>query len=253
MIHGSTCLILLVLLLTCGRATAGELLVSAAVSMKNGLEHVGREFERLQPGAKVVFNFGASGDLARQIEAGAPVDVFFPAAAREMDDLEKQGLIMVETRTAVAANSVVLIVPAGEGRSIGSFLDLRRHTVKRVALGSPKSVPAGRYAEEVLQRAGLLDAVRPKAVYAENVRQVLDYVGRGEVDAGIVYRTDALAAAGRVRIAATAPPAGHTPVVYPAAVLTGAKHERLARLFVAFAASRDGRRILEGYGFSGAK
>ena len=245
-----------VLVLCMGSAIAQaepeELTVSAAISLKNAFEEIGRLYQAEQ-GVKVTFNVGASGDLLRQIAGEAPVDVFASAAQKDMDEADRQGLIVSATRSDMAVNSVVLIVPAGAKTSVKSFGGLSAAAVKRIAIGNPKTVPAGRYAEEVFNYYRLLPALRDKLVFAENVRQVLDYVSRGEVDAGVVYATDAAARPEEAKIAATAPEVSHKPVIYPIAVVKGTKNETPARAFIAFVMSHEGQKILQKYGFRTGK
>jgi molybdate transport system substrate-binding protein len=230
-------------------ASTHEITVSAAISLKNAFEEIGKTFMEKHPSAKVIFNFGGSGDLARQIEAGAPVDVFASAAQKDMDDLDQKDMIVKGTRKDFAGNSIVLVIPTKSAIPMTSFNDLRRGEIQKIAIGNPKTVPAGRYAEEVIRYFNLWDVVKDRLIFAENVRQVLDYVARGEVDAGMVYSTDALVRAKEVRIVAEAPEQSHRPVVYPIAVVKGSKKETLAREFIAVVTSREGEKILEKYGF----
>ena len=139
--------------------------------------------------------------------------------------------------------------PAGAKTSLKSFEGLSGAEIKKIAVGNPKTVPAGRYAEEVFGSYKMLPSVKDKFIYAENVRQVLDYVARGEVDAGIVYATDAAARAKEIKIVATAPEASHKPVVYPMAVVKGTKSEADAKAFIALVVSPEGKKILQKYGF----
>jgi molybdate transport system substrate-binding protein len=227
---------------------AGEITVSAAISLKNAFEEIGALYES-RFHTKVLLNFGASGDLAHQIKRGAPVDVFASAAQKDMNELDRQGLILQGTRSNFAANGVVLIVPAESKTDLGSFEGLRAKENGKIAIGNPKTVPAGRYGKEVLVYYKLLTLLKDRIVYAENVRQVLDYVARGEVDAGIAYATDAAIRTKEVRIAASAPEKSHKPVVYPVAVVRGSNNVTTARAFVAFVLSPDGQRILKEYGF----
>jgi molybdate transport system substrate-binding protein len=229
--------------------TDSEIIVSAAISLKNAFEDIGRIFQERNPDAKLLLNFGASGDLARQIEAGAPVDVFASAAQKDMDDLDRKGLIIKGTRKDFAGNKVVLIISAKSAIHPTSFNDLRRGEIQKIAIGNPKTVPAGRYAEEVLRYFDLWEVIKDRLIFAENVRQVLDYVARGEVDAGMVYSTDALVRAKEVRVVAEAPEQSHAPVVYPIAVVMGSKKEVFAREFIAIVTSKEGEKILEKYGF----
>jgi molybdate transport system substrate-binding protein len=225
-----------------------DITVSAAISLKNAFEEIGRIYES-QYGTKCVFNFGASGDLAKQIVGGAPVDVFASAAQKDMDDVNKQGFIVAGTRTDFVANSVVLIVPVGLKTALKSFEGLSATEIKKIAIGNPKTVPAGRYAEEVIGFFQILPSIKDNFIYAENVRQVLDYVARGEVDAGVVYATDAAVRSKEIKIVATAPAASHKPVVYPIAVVKGAKSEADAKAFIALVLSPEGKKILQKQGF----
>jgi len=226
-----------------------ELTVSAAISLKNAFEDIGKLFEAEHKGSKVSFNFGASGDLVRQIEGGAPVDVFASAAQKDMDETEKKGLVVPDSRINFAGNSVVLIEPADSKLSIKTFQDLGLNQVKKIAVGNPKTVPAGRYAEEIFVHFKLLTTIKEKLIYAEHVRQVLDYVARGEVDAGVVYSTDAMVRPKDVKIVATAPEESHSPVIYPAAVLSKTDKQGLAKAFVTFLASEESMKVLKQYGF----
>ena len=226
-----------------------EILVSAAVSLTNTFQEIGNLFKVKQGGVHVLFNFGASGDLARQIIGGAPVDVFASASPKDMDDLDQKDLIIKGSRVNFAGNRIVLITPFRSAFPLTSFHDLTRAEVKRVAIGNPKTVPAGRYAEEVLKYFHLSDAVKDKLIFAGNGRQVLDYVARGEVDAGLVYSTDALVRAKEIKSVAEAPEQSHSPVLYPIAVIKGTRNEVLAKEFIFLVTSREGKTVLEKYGF----
>ena len=152
-----------------------------------------------------------------------------------------------EPRAAFAKNRVVLVIPRnGKAKS---FEDLASSGIKRIAVGNPKTVPAGRYAAEVFDYYKLTSAIKDKLIYAENVRQVLDYVARGEVDAGVVYSTDASVRSTGVSVAAEAPESSHKPVVYPIAVVKGTENEATAKAFVAVVLSKEGTAILKKYGF----
>jgi molybdate transport system substrate-binding protein len=225
-----------------------DITVSAAISLKNAFEEVGKLYE-VQNGTKCVFNFGGSGALAKQIIGGAPVDLFASAAQKDMDDVDKQGLIVSGTRVDFAANSIVLIAPAGIKTSLNSFEGLSAADIKKIAVGNPKTVPAGRYAEEVFGFYRMLASLKDKLIYTENVRQVLDYVVRGEVDAGVVYATDATVGSKEISIIAAAPAASHTPVTYPIAVVKGTKSEADAKAFITLVLSPEGKKILQKYGF----
>jgi molybdate transport system substrate-binding protein len=224
----------------CARPAPTTLTVSVAASLQDAIAEAARAY----PAAHIDFNYGASGALARQIVNGAPVDVFLSAAPKPMDDLAAQGLILPGTRRDLLRNDIVLIGPA-----LRSFTDLATPAVKIIALGDPASVPAGDYGRQVLTALHLWDAVQPKLVLAKDVRQVLSYVGTGNADAGIVYATDAKSAP-NVRVAATAPPGTHTPVVYPVAVIKSTHAPVAARAFAAYLAGPHARSIFEAHGFT---
>jgi molybdate transport system substrate-binding protein len=230
-----------------------EITISAAMSLKSAFEELEKRYEVGHKGVKIMFNFGASGDLRRQIEVGAPIDAFASASKKEMDDLEEKGLVLSGSRIDFASNTVVLVVPLHTKFRIKSFADLGSKEIKRVAMGNPKTSPAGRYAEEVLQYYKLMPAVKDKLIFTENVNQVLDYVARGEVDAGIVYATDFMTRVNDVSIAATAPISSHAPVVYPFALIKGTRNERLTKEFGLLLISGEGRKILKKYGFAPAQ
>lgn len=230
--------------------TQQEILVSAAISLKDAFTNIGKAFEAKNKNVKVVLNFGASGDLKTQILGGAPVDVFASAAQKEMNELEKNNKIIRETRVDFAGNGVVLIVPADSRAQIQSFADLQKPEIKKFSIGNPKTVPAGRYADEVLTYYKLKDAgTLDKCVYGEHVRQVLDYVARKEVDAGIVYATDAQSRAGDVKVVVAAPAETHKPIIYPLAVVAGSKNKDASDRLISFTLSKEGQQILKKHGF----
>src|SRR6185436_16849609 len=195
-----------------------ELTFSVAVSLKEAVEELGRGFMAARPGVVIRYNFGASGDLQKQIEAGAPVDLFVSAAARQMDELEKKALILPATRRTFARNVLTVVKPADSKIDIARPADLLDPRVTRIVIGNPKTVPVGQYAEESLRALGLWEKLQPRLVFSENVRQALDYVARGEVDAGFVYTTDAVRAQG-VREAFRPAEDTYRPVIYPAVVV----------------------------------
>ena len=225
-----------------------EITVSAAVSLRDAFREIGNQFER-RAGARINFNFGASGALQKQIESGAPVDLFASAGMPQMNALATQGLIVPETRRDFARNTLVLIVPGDSTSGVTTFADLGGPKVKRIAVGNPKTVPVGQYAEQALTRIGLWQALVPRLILAEDVRQALDYVARSEVDAGIVYSSDVRVSGDRVRIVATAPADSHDPVLYPIAVVRASSRQEDARAFIDAVISDEGQRILEKYGF----
>ena len=240
---------LTVVLLTAVAACAQDVTLSVAVSLKEVTEELGRAFMAARPGVTLRYNFGASGELQKQIEAGAPVDVFLSAAQRQMDDLEKQNLIVPASRRAFARNALVVVKPADSRIDITKPGDLLEARVGRIVIGNPKTVPAGQYAEESLRALGLWDRLQPKVVFAENVRQALDYVARGEVDAGFVYTTDAASRAQGVKEAFRPPDDSYRPVIYPGAVVVASKQPALAQAFLDLLGSPPGRAALSRFGF----
>ena len=245
-------LALVVLLARAGPAAAQELTLSVAISMKEAIEELGRTFTQSRPGVVLRYNFGGSGELSKQIEAGAPVDVFVSAATRQMDELETRGLLVPGSRRVFARNVLVAIQPADSAFDLARPTDLLDPRVKRIVIGNPKTVPVGQYTEESLRALGLWARLADKLVFAENVRQALDYVARGEVDAGFVYATDVRARAGRVKEAFRPTEDTYRPVVYPAAVVTDSKHRALAQAFVELLLSPAGRAVLTRFGFQPA-
>jgi len=224
-----------------------EIIVSAAASLTNAFTEVGKKFEAANPGTKVVLNFAASGALLQQIAQGAPADVFASADQKTMDQAEEKKLILAETRKNFAGNGLVLIVPGDAKTSIKALKDLTLKDITKISVGNPESVPAGRYAEEALTNEGMWEVLKPKFIFANSVRQVLDYVSRGEVDAGIVYATDAVVAKEKVRVMLKVEK--HKPILYPIAVVASTGKTDPARRFIDFVLSKEGVEILSKYGF----
>lgn len=229
-------------------ARADALRVGAAVSLKEALGEIARLYQA-QGGDTVEFVFGSSGQIAQQIKSGAPIDAFISAAKKQADDLEKAGLLEPETRRNVAGNTLVLVVPA-KAAGVKTFDDLKQSAVTKIAIGEPKTVPAGQYAEQALKALKLDEAVKGKIVYGTNVRQVLAYVERGEVQAGLVYQSDALESGEKVSVVAVADEKTHDPIVYPAAVLKKSEHVDSAVKFLDFLASDKAVAVLKAKGFS---
>lgn len=228
-------------------ATAADLTVSAAASLTHAFKAMAPGFEALHPGTKLLLNFAASDALLVQIAKGAPVDVFASADQETMDRAEQQRLLQAGSRRNFVANSLVLVTPLEGGLPLKTLADLQKPEVKRIALGKPEGVPAGRYARGALEAARLWPAVEPKAVYAQNVRQALDYVARGEVEAGFVYATDAAVQKDKVRAAFSV--ATETPILYPIAVVAGGSNAEGARQFLAYVMSPAGLAVLARHGF----
>lgn len=229
--------------------TPQTLTVSAAASLTDVMEEI-KGFYEEKTVHTLVMNYGSSGALQQQIEQGAPADVFISAAQRQMDVLQEEGLILAESRVDLLENKVVLIIPvAGDNKEITDFNSLTTDSLKLLAIGEPESVPAGRYAKEVLSSLGIWKKLEEKCVLGKDVRQVLTYVETGNVDAGIVYMTDALTSE-KVKIAATAPAGSHTPVTYPAAIVLGTSVLQVAEDFMAYLQSNEVAEIFERHGFT---
>jgi molybdate transport system substrate-binding protein len=224
-----------------------NLLVSAAASLKDGMEDIRPLYQKTRPTVNLIFNFGASGALLQQIEQGAPADIFISAANQQMDALEQKQALVPGSRTNLANNKLVLIAPK-DSKTVTSFQNLKNPAVKRISVGELRSVPAGQYAEQVFKKLNLLKAVKPKLVYANNVRQVLAVVESGNADAGIVYITDAKTS-DAVKVVATATEGSHSPIVCPMAVLKSSKNIDAAKAFVQYLSGKLAKGVLQKHGF----
>ncbi len=227
---------------------AAELTVHAAASLTNALKELAPVYEK-QSGDKLLFNFGASSLLARQIKEGAPADVFFSADEAQMDGLEKAGLLLAGTRENLLGNTLVIAVPADCTIIFNSAADLIRPEIRRVAVAEPNSVPVGVYTKVYLSRLGLWEKISPKVVPTENVRASLAAVESGNVEAGTVYKTDALISK-KVRVAWEVPATEGPRIVYPLAALQGSKEPGAAGRFLAFLAGPEARGVFTGSGFA---
>jgi molybdate transport system substrate-binding protein len=231
----------------CHRSQAGqEIVVSAAISLKDPLSAIATDWEAAHPGWHVAFNLGASGELLRQIQAGAPADVFVSASPDEVQALVNDGHADGSAVVTVAHNRIALIVPAGGPSAVASWESLA--DASRIAVGDPDTVPAGRYARTVLQQRNLWDGLQPRLVLAENVSQVLTYVAQGSVQAGLAYVTDAASSAD-VRVVATADGPADPLVTYPAVPLEASPHLAEAASFCAMLASPSAQTHLRADGF----
>ncbi|MFB8791845.1 MAG: molybdate ABC transporter substrate-binding protein [Potamolinea sp.] len=204
-------------------------------------------YSKEKPSVTITYNFGASGALQQQIEQGAPIDIFISAATKQIDTLQEKKLLIDDTRKNLLTNKIVLIIPTN-GVAISDWKNLTDSNVKQVAVAEPASVPAGKYAQEVLTSLGIFDKVKPKTVFAKDVRQVLNYVETGNVDAGIVYETDAKLS-NKVRVVAIAADNLHSSIVYPVAVLKLSQNQTVAREFIQFLDSKQSTDVWEKYGF----
>ena len=230
------------------QATQSQITVAAAISMKDALEALAKQFSTRAGAVKAVLTFGASGILEKQIEEGAPVDVFISAAPAPMNNLDEKSLLLAGTRRDVAGNRLVLVVPVGT-TTVKDVQDLKKPDVRTIAIGETRSVPAGQYAAEALRYLKLFDTLEPKFVFAQNVRAVLAYVADRDADAGFVYETDAKTS-DKVAIASALPASSYTPVVYPAAVIRNSQNPAGAKAFLEFLATPEARAIFQKYGFT---
>lgn len=238
------------LLVGCGakeEAQPVELTVSVAASLKDAMEEVKTVYAQENPKVTITYNFGGSGALQQQIEQGAPADMFISAAQKNMDPLETKGLLADGTRKDLLLNEVVLIIPKNSS-AITDWRGLTSDKIKKVAMGEPDSVPAGKYGQEILIHLGIWDQVKEKAAYAKDVRQVLNYVETESAEAGIVYMTDAKIS-DKVKVVASAPSGSHTPVIYPMAIIKNSQRITEAKEFAAFLAGDKAKAVFEKYGF----
>ena len=226
---------------------AAEIVCFAAASLTDSLKEIAADYAK-ETGEKVVFNFGASSFLARQIEEGAPADIFFSADEARMNGLEKKGLIAKETRKSRLSNSLVIVVSADSSFTIQSAGDLAEPKVKRIALADPKTVPAGIYAREYFEKIKLWTAIESKVVPTDNVRAALTAVESGDVEAGMVYRTDA-AISKKVKVAYEVPSGDSPAISYPMAALKESRDLEAAKRFLKHLDSDHAGRVFEKFGF----
>lgn len=241
-------LLCLVLALLCFApvAQAQEIIVSAAASLTDAFKDVEPGFEKAHPGVDLIMNFAASGPLYKQIEQGAQVDVFASANPKWMAKAVEGGFVDQDAVHVFARNSLVLAVPAGNPAGVKGVADLATKA-KTIGIGTPETVPAGQYTKGALTGMGLYEALVPKMIFGESVRQVLDYLSRGEVDCGFVYGTDAVKAGDKVIIIEEIPL--EKPVSYPIGVLKHSANAEMAKAFVEYLQSEEGMKMLEGRGF----
>ena len=240
-------LALLTAVLLASSLIAAEVNVFAAASLTDALNQIAGAYQT-QSGDKLIFNFAASSLLARQIQEGAPADVFFSADETKMDALEKKDLLLQGTRKSRLSNTLVIVVAADNNLKIGSPEDLAKPPVKHLALADPKAVPAGIYSKEFLEKRKLWAAVEGKVIPTENVRAALAAVESGNVEAGMVYKTDA-AISKKVRVAYEIPAGAGPAISYPVAVLREARNISAARKFVEYLNSSEATQVFQRYGF----
>jgi molybdate transport system substrate-binding protein len=225
-----------------------ELIIGAAASLTLPLTEIADNYMADHPNVTIKLNFASSGNLQTQIENGAPTDIFFSAATKQMTALEDQDLILDGSRVELLRNEIVLIVPADSALGLDAFEDAASDAVTSVAVGDPASVPAGQYAEQAFTFLGIWDAVSAKAVLGSDVKQVLSWVSTAEADCGVVFKTDAISDGG-VRIIAMAPDGSHNAVVYPVAVVKASAQPDAAAAFIEYLKTDAATAVFEANGF----
>lgn len=224
-----------------------EIIVSAAASLKDALTELQKTYNQKKPEIKVTYNFGASGTLQQQIEQGAPADLFISAGKSQVDALNQKNLLDKDGQVDLLGNELVLVV-GKDNTDIKTVQDLTKPSVQKISIGTPESVPAGKYAQESLTSLKLWDILQPKFVLAKDVTQVLNYVETGNVEAGLVYTSDAQGST-KVKVAATVPADTHKAIIYPAAIVTASKNKQAAGEFLKFLQSSEAQSVFVKYGF----
>lgn len=256
----TTILAATMLLAGCGSETknttdtgeAVELTILAAASLTDVCNEIKTEYEAAHPNVTLNFSYGASGALQTQIEEGAPADLFFSAATKQMTALNDEGLMDPDSIVKLLENKVVLIVPEGSDKDITSFEDVATDKVGMIGLGEPGSVPVGQYSEEIFTSLGILDTVKTKANYGSDVRTVLSWVETGAVDCGVVYATDAYVGE-NIQIVCEAPAGSCKQVIYPVGIVKASEHADAAAEFLAYLQTDHAMQKFESYGFSAAE
>lgn len=245
-------IVLIIILAMTSSISAATITISAAASLKDVMTEIKKAYEIENKVDKLIFNFGGSGSLQQQIENGAPVDIFISAAQKQIDELDKKNLIIKTSKVNLLKNEVVLVTPISSKLAIKNYKDLINSNVVSLGIGEPKSVPAGQYSIEIFNKLGINEKVNSKLVYGKDVRTILSWVETGNVDAGIVYKTDAISS-DKVKVVSTAPKDSHTPVIYPAAIVSDSKFQNESKKFLKFLKSKKAINIFIKFGFSPIK
>lgn len=230
------------------KAESINLTVSAAASLTDCMEEIKELYIKQNPNVDITYNFAGSGSLQQQIEQGAPADIFFSAGKKQMNALVDSELMLNDSIKDILQNKVVLITPKGE-KTIDTFEELIDDNIEKVAIGDPGSVPAGQYAEEVLNNLNLYNELESRIVFAKDVREVLSWVETMNVDAGLVYQTDAQIS-DKITISAVAPEGSHTPVIYPVGIVKDTKNAEESQKFMDFLFEEEAKELFIKYGFS---
>ena len=225
-----------------------ELNVFAAISLSDALAEIGTAFTA-ENGVKVFYNFAASTTLQRQIEKGAPADVFISASPRQVVALESNGLLETESRRNLLTNRLVIVSDETERIAVDTPADLAAPEISRIAIGHPSIVPAGAYAKEALTHFKLWETLHPKFIFGVDVRATLAYVTAGNVDIAIVYKTDTILS-DAISVLYQIPLEAYTPIIYPAAVMKNSNQKQLARQFITYLQSAEKSKIFEKHGFT---
>ncbi|MFJ5757547.1 molybdate ABC transporter substrate-binding protein [Neobacillus sp. NPDC093182] len=225
-----------------------ELTISAAASLNEALIEIKENFENENPQMKILYNIGGSGALKQQILQGAPVDLFLSAAHDPFNELTQKGLIDKKTQVDLLRNQLVLVTNKDNPASINGFSDLKSNQINKIAIGIPESVPAGKYAKQTLENLGLWDTLEPIVIQTKDVRQALTYVETGNVDAGIVYMTDAYVS-DKVKVVAAADEQTHDAIIYPAGIIKSSANKHEAESFLSYLQGKTAKTIFEKYGF----
>ena len=224
-----------------------ELIVSAAASLKNSLEEIQKDYAAKEPNVKLTLNMGASGTLQQQIENGAPADLFISAGKSQVDALLAKNLMDKDSVVDLLGNDLVLVVGAND-TNVNSIQDLSKESVKQIGIGTPESVPAGKYAKEAFTSLKLWDTLEPKFVQAKDVTQVLNYVETGNAEAGVVYKSDAQGST-KVKVVEAFPADSHKAITYPAGIVSATKEKEAANAFLTYLKSSDAQDIFAKFGF----
>ncbi len=232
---------------TAGAADKTSIRISAAMSLKNALTALKETYEKIVPNVELQINFASSGLLQKQIEQGAPADIYLSAGKKQMDELESKGFLIPGTRENLLGNALVLIVAKEKKSQIKNFDDLAGKA-QSISIGMPETVPAGKYAKETLVNLKLWKKIEKRIMFAKDVRQVLAYVESGNVDAGLVYQTDTVVLKSGAVVAA-APQGSHSAIVYPIAEIKDSKNRVEAGKFVAFLKTAEAAKVFEKYKF----
>ena len=225
-----------------------ELSVFAAISLSDALAEIGSAFTT-ENGVKVYYNFAASTTLQRQLEKGAPADVFISASPRQVNALETNGLLEAESRRNLLTNQLVVVSDEDTEISVETLADLAAPEISRIAIGHPSIVPAGAYAKEALTHFGLWETVHPKLIFGADVRATLAYVSSGNVDIAIVYKTDTTVSH-YIKVLCQVPPEAYTQIIYPAVIMKNSPQKQLAHKFITYLQSADKSEIFEKHGFT---